>query len=71
MKKQNLKKMFWIALGIIITGFFIFSITIVSIDSYQYHRNKNIIKSLSQNEDHHKNLVVFFSRSEWPERLLK
>ncbi|MFS4469880.1 flavodoxin family protein [Chryseobacterium sp. T20] len=55
--------MFWIALGAIITGVFIFSITIVSIDSYQYHRNKNIIKSLSQNGDHHKHLVVFFSRS--------
>ncbi|MGR3856890.1 flavodoxin family protein [Chryseobacterium indologenes] len=55
--------MFWIALGIIMIGVFIFSIIIVSIDSYQYHRNKNIIKSLSQNGDQHKNLVVFFSRS--------
>lgn len=62
-KKYSLKKMLWIALGIIVAGVFAFAIAIVSIDSYQYHRNKNIIKSLSQNGGRHENLVVFFSRS--------
>ncbi|MCR8667423.1 hypothetical protein NO995_07010 [Aestuariibaculum sp. M13] len=60
------KKYWRIIRVILIAGVFAvicFVCVIVGIDSYQYHRNKEIIKSFQENEEPSSTLVVFYSRS--------
>ncbi|MCQ0112248.1 flavodoxin family protein [Zhouia amylolytica] len=61
--KKRYKKVIWFIIGLFLVTIVGFAIVIVSIDNYQFKRNKRVIEKLQAENAFGNTLVVFFSRS--------